>query len=142
MRTVQIRRAFAQTVRELRLKAGLSQERLALNLGIDRGNLASLERGVHTPRLYTIARLLPGLHITFVEFVQEFERILNQTEKRQPCRLLEHDFEVVETYDRYTRKLHCRRCGQYFAMSDRYQALLPWSDEFERLARSSGMHYG
>jgi hypothetical protein len=51
------------------------------------------------------------------------------------CRLLEHDFEVVETYDRYTRKLHCRRCGQYFAMSDRYQTLLPWSDEFERLTR-------
>ena len=77
-RTVQIRRAFAQTVRELRLKAGLSQERLALNLGINRGNLASLERGVHTPRLYTIARLLPGLGVTFVGFVQEFERILKE----------------------------------------------------------------
>jgi hypothetical protein len=47
--------------------------------------------------------------------------------------LLEHDFEVVETYDRYTRKLHCRRCGQYFAMT--YQALLPWSNEVERLTR-------
>jgi transcriptional regulator with XRE-family HTH domain len=56
----------------------LSQERLALNLDIDRGNLASLERGVHTPRLYTIARLLLGLHITFVEFIQEFERILKE----------------------------------------------------------------
>jgi hypothetical protein len=32
--------ACAQTVRSLRLKAGLSQERLARNLGVDRGNLA------------------------------------------------------------------------------------------------------
>jgi transcriptional regulator with XRE-family HTH domain len=37
-RTVQIRRACAQTIRSLRLKAGLSQERLARDLGIDRGN--------------------------------------------------------------------------------------------------------
>jgi transcriptional regulator with XRE-family HTH domain len=54
----------------------LSQERLAQDLGIDRGNLAGLERGLHTPTFYTIVRLLPGLHVTFVEFVQEFERIL------------------------------------------------------------------
>jgi transcriptional regulator with XRE-family HTH domain len=73
----QIRRAFAQTVRSLRLKAGISQERLALNLGIDRGNTAGLERGLHSPRLYTILRLLPGLHVTFVEFADEFERSLH-----------------------------------------------------------------
>jgi transcriptional regulator with XRE-family HTH domain len=55
-------------VRALRLKAGLSQERLARDLGIDRGNLASLKRGLHTPTFYTIVRLLSGLHVTFVEF--------------------------------------------------------------------------
>jgi transcriptional regulator with XRE-family HTH domain len=65
-RTVQIRRACAQTVRSLRLKAGLSQERLVRELGIDRGNLAGLERGLHTPTLYTMCRLLPGLHVTFI----------------------------------------------------------------------------
>jgi hypothetical protein len=73
----QIRLAFAQTVRSLRLKARISQERLALNLGIDRGNTAGLERGLHTPRLYTILRLLPGLHVTFIEFAGEFERTLH-----------------------------------------------------------------
>ena len=104
-RTVQIRRAFAQTVRELRLKAGLSQERLALNLGINRANLASLERGVHTPRLYTIARLLPGLHITFVEFVQEFERILKQTEKQQD----REAFPALNTYPPLPSRPNCRQ---------------------------------
>jgi transcriptional regulator with XRE-family HTH domain len=73
----QIRRAFAQTVRSLRLKSGISQERLALNLGIDRGNTAGLKRGLHTPTLYTILRLLDGLHVTFVEFAGEFERTLH-----------------------------------------------------------------
>ena len=68
----QIRRAFADTVRSLSLKAGISQGRLALSLGIDRGNTAALEHGRHTPTLYTICRLLPGLHASFVEFGQEF----------------------------------------------------------------------
>ena len=63
-------------MRVLRLKAGLSQERLARDLGIDRGNLANLERGLHTPTFYTIIRLLPGLGVTFVEFCRTFERIL------------------------------------------------------------------
>jgi transcriptional regulator with XRE-family HTH domain len=72
----QIRRAFAQTVRSLRRKAGISQERLALNLGIDRANTAGLERGLHSPTLGTIFRLLPRLHVTLAEFAKEFERNL------------------------------------------------------------------
>jgi transcriptional regulator with XRE-family HTH domain len=62
--TAQLRSAFAKTVRELRLKAGLSQEELAHELKIDRGNLASAERGKHTPTLGTLVRLLPGLRVT------------------------------------------------------------------------------
>jgi hypothetical protein len=54
----------------------------------DRGNLAGLERELHTPTLYTIARLLPGLGVNFVEFCRTFERILKQSQprskKRQP----------------------------------------------------------
>jgi len=61
----QIGRAFAQTVRSLRCEVGISQERLALGVGINRAHLAGLERGVHTPTLYTMCRLLPGLHVTF-----------------------------------------------------------------------------
>jgi transcriptional regulator with XRE-family HTH domain len=72
----QIRLVFGQTLRFLRRKAGISQERLARNLGIDRGYTAGLERGRHTPTLETIYRLLPGLHVTFVEFAREFERTL------------------------------------------------------------------
>jgi ribosome-binding protein aMBF1 (putative translation factor) len=72
----QVRRALAKTIRSLRLKAGISQERLALDVDRDRGNTASLERGLHIPTLETIYELLPGLHVTFAEFAEEFERIL------------------------------------------------------------------
>jgi transcriptional regulator with XRE-family HTH domain len=74
----QIRHAFAQTVRSLRLEAGISQERLARDLGIARGYTAALERGRHTPKLYTIWRLLPGFHVTFPEFARELDRKLKR----------------------------------------------------------------
>lgn len=44
-----------------------------------------------------------------------------------------HIPETIETYDAQTRKLRCTVCGQYFAMNDRYESVLPWDDEFERL---------
>ena len=44
-----------------------------------------------------------------------------------------HDVETIETYDAFTRKLRCRHCGQYFAMSDRHRAVLPWNEEFEQI---------
>jgi transcriptional regulator with XRE-family HTH domain len=79
----QISHAFAQTVRSLRLKAGISQERLARSLGVDRANTAALERGRRTPTLYTVCRLLPGLRVTFAEFARELERNLNREVNRR-----------------------------------------------------------
>ena len=46
-----------------------------------------------------------------------------------------HSFKLVETYDAATRKLVCRDCGKYFAMSDRHGAIMPWDDDFERIIR-------
>jgi len=44
-----------------------------------------------------------------------------------------HRTDVIERYDSCTRKLRCRDCGGYFAMSDRHQAVLPWDDDYERI---------
>jgi hypothetical protein len=44
-----------------------------------------------------------------------------------------HEIETVETYDSQTRKLRCVICGDYFGMSDRHEAVLPWADDFEKL---------
>jgi len=48
-----------------------------------------------------------------------------------------HKPEIIETYDAQTRKLRCTVCGGYFAMSDRHEAVLPWDDEFEEIARAT-----
>lgn len=73
----QLRRAFADTIRILRERRGISQEELARQAGIDRGYMGGLEREKHTPTLEVIYKLLPALGISFVEFAAEFERVLH-----------------------------------------------------------------
>jgi transcriptional regulator with XRE-family HTH domain len=71
-----VRRAFGKTVRSLRLRIGLPQENLALESGINRGYMGALERGLHSPTLETVLKLLDPLQVTLGEFCREFERIL------------------------------------------------------------------
>lgn len=71
-----LRLAFSACVRSLRSESGIAQERLALETEIDRGYMSSLERGLHTPTLETIYKLLPVLGVTFAEFAAEFEKSL------------------------------------------------------------------
>ena len=50
------------------------------------------------------------------------------------CPILFHHgaIRVVQEFDGGTRKLVCVRCGKYFGMSDREQAVLPWDADFEK----------
>jgi transcriptional regulator with XRE-family HTH domain len=80
----QLRRAFADTVRILRARTGISQEKLALQAGLDRGYMGGLEREKHTPTLESIYRLLPVLGISFAEFAIEFERVLHSRRRPKP----------------------------------------------------------
>lgn len=51
------------------------------------------------------------------------------------CPLLFHHskIRVVQEFGPHARKLRCDRCGKYFAMSDRFQAVLPWDNDCEML---------
>lgn len=56
--------AFGEALREARRKAGLSQESLALDSGVDRTFVSMLERGVRQPALATVFALCDGLAIS------------------------------------------------------------------------------
>jgi transcriptional regulator with XRE-family HTH domain len=73
-----IRRAFGMTLRILRLRIGLAQERMALEASMDRAYASGLERGLHTPTLETMLRLLPYLKVSFSEFAIEYEKCLRR----------------------------------------------------------------
>ncbi|WP_457447233.1 helix-turn-helix domain-containing protein [Roseateles sp. P5_E4] len=53
--------AFGKAARARRLDAGLSQEALALETGIERSYISRLERGLSQPTLLALLKLARGL---------------------------------------------------------------------------------
>lgn len=65
--------AFGQVLRDRRLAAGLSQEKLALEAGLDRTFVSLLERGGRQPTLSTLWRLAEALRIRPSDLVTAVE---------------------------------------------------------------------
>jgi transcriptional regulator with XRE-family HTH domain len=59
-----IPQALGRVLRESRLKAGFSQEALALEAGVDRTFVSLLERGKRQPTLETLFRLAAVLGVS------------------------------------------------------------------------------
>ena len=55
--------AFGDVLRKTRTQAGLSQEQLALDCGLDRTFISLLERGLRQPTLTTLFSLAHSLEI-------------------------------------------------------------------------------
>ena len=70
--------AFAKALRQLRLKAGFSQERLGFESGYHRTYIGMLERGLMNPSLQTILSIAAALQIPARELVGLVEEILGK----------------------------------------------------------------
>lgn len=66
----QIRHAFGGRLRELRHRAGLSQEALALQCGLDRSYVGQVERGERNLSLENIHKLAVALHVEPFELLR------------------------------------------------------------------------
>ncbi len=60
---LEVRRTFGARLRELRHVAGLSQEELALQCGLDRSYVGQIERGERNLALENIYKLAAGLGV-------------------------------------------------------------------------------
>lgn len=58
---LEVKRKFGERVRDLRNKKGLSQEKLAFEVGMDLTSINEIERGHRSPKLITIFRLAQAL---------------------------------------------------------------------------------
>lgn len=76
MNVQRIKSVFGQVLRKARNDVGLSQEKLALQVGLDRTYISLLERGLRQPSLTTIFRLCEALEIDSVELVAEVKKKL------------------------------------------------------------------
>jgi transcriptional regulator with XRE-family HTH domain len=65
---------FGDVIKDHRLKAGLSQERLALEAGVDRTFVSRLERGLRQPTISTVMALGEALGVSAADLVKETEK--------------------------------------------------------------------
>ena len=63
---------LGKRIRELRQKTGLSQEKFALKIGMDRTYFASVEAGKRNIAICNIKKIADGLDVTLSEL---FERL-------------------------------------------------------------------
>ncbi len=68
--------AFGEVLRAKRKEAGLSQEKLALDVGLERTFISMLERGERQPSLTTLLKIAPGLGCSAADLVSEVEQLL------------------------------------------------------------------
>ena len=62
-----IQRIFGECVRSFRTETGLSQEKFALTIGMDRSYYASVESGKRNISIANIEKIAEGLHIPMSE---------------------------------------------------------------------------
>ena len=70
----QIKKAFGNTLRELRLERNISQEELAAISGVDRSYVSLIERGINSPSLIMIYNLCKGLDIPVSKLFERMEK--------------------------------------------------------------------
>jgi transcriptional regulator with XRE-family HTH domain len=68
-----VQKRFGRRVRELRERAGLSQERFAEVCGLHRTYIGGIERGERNPSLVNVERIANALGITLSRLFEEKE---------------------------------------------------------------------
>jgi transcriptional regulator with XRE-family HTH domain len=66
-----IRKVFGANVRVYRLAAGLSQEAVAVRMGVDRAYVSAIERGLQNVTLLTIWQLAESLNVPPADLLGE-----------------------------------------------------------------------
>lgn len=74
-------RAFGIILRELRKKAGLTQEKLAFEAGIERNYVSLIELGRNQPTITTIFKISKALNIEPNKLLKLVENYCNITNK-------------------------------------------------------------
>lgn len=73
-------KAFGDALREIRKKKSISQERLALESGLDRTYISLIERGINSPTIRAVVRIAAILQVPASRIVRRMEDLLAGSE--------------------------------------------------------------
>jgi len=68
--------AFGKALREIRERKLISQERLALESGLDRTYISLIERGINSPTIRAVVRIAAILRVPASRIVRRMEELL------------------------------------------------------------------
>ena len=63
---------LGKRIKDERLKLGKSSEALAYEMGISKGNLSEIERGMRDVRISTLSLIAAGLDMTLAKLLKDF----------------------------------------------------------------------
>lgn len=119
---------LADNIKYLRKKLGLSQEKLAEILGLNRGNIASYEKGSAEPR---IENLLKMMQVFKVEVKDLVEKDLSGIEK------LDQEISSLEENESYSENLRKWERGRLLKRlvnrDERIQKFIRQSEEMQKI---------
>jgi transcriptional regulator with XRE-family HTH domain len=69
----ELARRIGAVIKSQRLRAGMSQERLAIDSSIDRSYLSDIERGLSCPTLETLDAIAATLNIKVSDLIRQTE---------------------------------------------------------------------
>ena len=69
---MEIRERVGANLRNIRLRAGVSQEELALRANLERAYVGGIERAVRNPTISVLQDLAAALHVDPREFLMDF----------------------------------------------------------------------
>ncbi|HLG97901.1 MAG TPA: helix-turn-helix transcriptional regulator [Bryobacteraceae bacterium] len=75
-------RAIGAVVRELRERAGHSQERVSADCGFDRTYISRVERGIINPTVSRLWRIADVLEVSLTELAGQMERWVKERERQ------------------------------------------------------------
>lgn len=73
---------IGEKIKYFRMQQGLSQEKLALKANINPAFLGHLERGLKSPTMNTLDKIIEALNVSYSQFFSD-SNITNNTESRQ-----------------------------------------------------------
>jgi len=71
---LEIKKAFGEAVREIRISQGKSQEQLAFDSNLDRTYISGVERGIRNISVVNIQKLAEAFAMSLTELFERVER--------------------------------------------------------------------
>jgi len=76
-------KAFGQALREIREGKEISQERLALDSGLDRTYISLIERGINSPTIRAVVGMAAVLKVAPSKIVRRMEELLLERKRKE-----------------------------------------------------------